>query len=171
MDRIVSNATPLIYLAKIDKLNLIKAIANQVYIPEAVFQEVVIEGKRLGEKDAYLVEKSINQGWLKVKEVKNLLSFDFQLHYGELEVISLAGEEGIKKVLVDDAKARSVADIAGLQPVGTLWVILQAVKNRMMDFDEFLSTLESIIYSGFYLKDEVYIKVIRKARQLSEEQL
>jgi predicted nucleic acid-binding protein len=171
MDRIVSNVTPLICLAKIDKLNLIKAIANQVYIPESVFQEVVIEGKRLGEKDAYLVEKCINQGWLKVKEVKNLLSFDFQLHYGELEVISLAGQEGIKKVLIDDAKARSVADIAGLQPVGTLWVILQAVKSRMMDFDEFLSTLESIIHSGFYLKDEVYIKVIRKARQLSEEQL
>jgi predicted nucleic acid-binding protein len=171
MDKIVSNATPLIYLAKTDNLTLLKAIANQVYIPEAVFQEVVIEGKRLGEKDAYRVEKCINQGWLRVKEVKNLLSFDFPLHYGELEVISLAGQEGIKKVLIDDAKARSVADIAGLKPVGTLWVILQAVKNRMMDFDEFLSTLESIIHSGFYLKDEVYIKVIRKARQLSEEQL
>ena len=171
MDRIVSNATPLIYLAKTDNLNLLKAIANQVYIPEAVFQEVVIEGKRLGEKDAYRVEKCINQEWLRVKEVKNLLSFDFPLHYGELEVISLAGQEGIKKVLIDDAKARSVADLAGLKPVGTLWVILQAVKNRMMDFDEFLSTLESIIHSGFYLKDEVYITVIRKARQLSEEQL
>ena len=170
MDRIVSNATPLIYLAKTDNLNLLKAIANQVYIPEAVFQEVVIEGKRLGEKDAYRVEKCINQEWLRVKEVKNLLSFDFPLHYGELEVISLAGQEGIKKVLIDDAKARSVADLAGLQPVGTLWVILQAVKNRMMDFDEFLSTLENIIHSGFYLKDEVYIKVIRKARQLTEEQ-
>jgi len=171
MDRIVSNATPLIYLAKTDNLNLLKAIANQVYIPEAVFQEVVIEGKRLGEKDAYRVEKCINQGWLRVKEVKNFLSFDFPLHYGELEVISLAGQEGIKKVLIDDAKARSVADLAGLKPVGTLWVILQAVKNRMIDFDEFLSTLESIIHSGFYLKNEVYIKVIRKARQLSEEQL
>ena len=171
MDRIVSNATPLIYLAKTDNLNLLKAIANQVYIPEAVFQEVVIEGKRLGEKDAYRVEKCINQGWLRVKEVKNFLSFDFPLHYGELEVISLAGQEGIKKVLIDDAKARSVADLAGLKPVGTLWVILQAVKNRMIDFDEFLSTLESIIHSGFYLKDEVYITVIRKARQLSEEQL
>jgi hypothetical protein len=171
MDRIVSNATPLIYLAKTDNLNLLKAIANQVYIPEAVFQEVVIEGKRLGEKNAYRVEKCINQGWLRVKEVKNLLSFDFPLHYGELEVISLAGQEGIKKVLIDDAKARSLADLAGLKPVGTLWVILQAVKNRMLDFDEFLSTLERIIHSGFYLKDEVYIKVIRKARQLSEEQL
>ena len=64
MDKIVSNATPLIYLAKTDNLTLLKAIANQVYIPEAVFQEVVIEGKRLGEKDAYRVEKCINQGWL-----------------------------------------------------------------------------------------------------------
>ena len=169
MDNIVSNATPLIYLAKTDKLNVLKAIADQVYIPIAVFQEVVIEGKRLGEKDAYRVEKCINEGWLNIKEVDSLLSIDFPVHYGELEVISLAVQEGIKKVLIDDTKARSVADLVGLHPVGTLWVILQAVKNRMMDFDEFLSTLESITHSGFYLKEEVYIKVIRMARQLTEE--
>ena len=169
MDNIVSNATPLIYLAKTDKLNVLKAIADQVYIPIAVFQEVVIEGKRLGEKDAYRVEKCINEGWLNIIEVDSLLSIDFPVHYGELEVISLAVQEGIKKVLIDDAKVRSVADLAGLHPVGTLWVILQAVKNRMMDFDEFLSTLESITHSGFYLKEEVYIKVIRMARQLTEE--
>jgi len=47
MDRIVSNATPLMYLAKVSKLILLKTLLNQVLIPEAVFQEVVIEGKRL----------------------------------------------------------------------------------------------------------------------------
>ena len=166
MDRIVSNATPLIYLAKADKLHLLKDIAKQVYIPEAVFHEVVIEGKRLGKKDAYRVEKCINQGWLNVKKAQKNLSFDIPIHYGELEVISLAAQERIIKVLIDDAKARSIADLAGLQPVGTLWVILEAVINRLMDFDEFLSTLETIIRSGFYPKDEVYIKVIRKAREL-----
>ena len=62
MNRIVSNATPLIYLAKTDKLNLLRGFAKQVVIPEAVFREVVTEGKRLGEKDAYRVEKCINQG-------------------------------------------------------------------------------------------------------------
>ena len=169
MDRIVSNATPLIYLAKTDKLNLLKAIADRVYIPNAVFQEVVVEGKRLGEKDAYRVEKCINQGWLNSKEVNKLLSFDFPVHFGELEVISLAVRKGINKVLIDDAKARSVADLAGLLPVGTQWVIVQAVKNGMMDFGQCLSTLEGIIHSGFYLKDEVYVKVIRKARQLTKE--
>ena len=38
-----------------------------------------------------------------------------------------------------------------------------------MNFDEFLSTLEDIIESGFYIKDDVYIKVIRTARKLSQE--
>jgi predicted nucleic acid-binding protein len=107
---------------------------------------------------------------LKIYKAKNMPSFDIPLHYGELEVISLAVQEGVTKVLIDDAKARSIADIAGLQPVGTLWIVLQAVKNCMLDFDEFLSTLESIINAGFYLKDEVYIKVIRTARQPPEKQ-
>jgi hypothetical protein len=39
----------------------------QVLIPKTVFQEVVVEGKRLGEKDAYRVEKAIAQGWLYIK--------------------------------------------------------------------------------------------------------
>jgi predicted nucleic acid-binding protein len=169
MDRIVSNATPLIYLAKANKLNLLEKLLNEVFIPEAVFQEVVIEGKRLAENDAYRVEKAINEGWLKVKGVQNLLSFDFSLHSGETEVISLAKQEKINTVLIDDAKARSVAELADLKPVGILGIILQAVKRRMLDFDEFLSTLEEIIHCGFYLRDEVYIKIIRTARELSED--
>ena len=169
MDRIISNATPLIYLAKADKLYLLQTTINQVFIPNAVFQEVVEEGKRLGEKDAYRVEKAISQGWLVVQAVKNIFSHQVALHPGEIEVISLAKETGIKTVLMDDAKGRSVAELAGLKPVGTLWIILQAVKNHMIDFNEFLSTLEDIIHSGFYLKDEVYIKIIRTAKNISEK--
>ena len=109
MDKIVSNATPLIYLAKSDKLILLQTIVKEVFIPEAVFREIVVEGIRTQEKDAYRVDKAINQGWLKVKEVKNVISFQFPLHAGEIEVLSLAKEKKIKTVLIDDAKARSAA--------------------------------------------------------------
>ena len=171
MDRIVSNATPLIYLAKADKLMLLQRVIKNVLIPAAVFQEVVAEGKRLGEKDAFRVEKAIAEGWLSVKEVKKKISSQFTLHSGEIEVIALAKEKGINTVLIDDIKARSAAEIAGLTPVGTLWVILQAVKTKIKDFDECLSTLEDIIDSGYYLRDEIYIKVIRAARNLSRDAL
>jgi len=47
---------------------------------------------------------------------------------------------------------------------------LKAVKNHLLNFDQFLSTLEDIVQSGFYLKEEVYLKAVRKARELSCEE-
>jgi predicted nucleic acid-binding protein len=169
MDRVVSNATPLIYLAKANKLSLLQTMVKQVFIPEAVYREVVSEGKRLGEKDAYRVEKAINEGWILVQSAKSIYPVEISIHPGEVEVISLAKEKGIEAVLIDDVKARAASEMAGLRPIGTLWLMLKAVKNHMLDFDEFLSVLEDIIQSGFYLKEEVYLKAVRKARKLSED--
>jgi predicted nucleic acid-binding protein len=100
-------------------------------------------------------------GWLKIKRVNRHISFDFSLHACEIEVINLAGEMEIKTVIIDDAKARSAAEIARLSQLGTLRIILQAVKNNIMGFDECRSNLEDNIDSGFYIKDNVYIRVIR----------
>ena len=69
MDKVVSNATPLIYLAKANQMSLLQSMVKQVFIPEAVYREVVIEGKRLGEKDAYRVERAIAQGWMIVQGI------------------------------------------------------------------------------------------------------
>jgi len=35
-------------------------------------------------------------------------------------------------VLMDDAKARASSEMAGLKPIGTLWLILKAVKNHLL---------------------------------------
>jgi len=166
MDRIVSNATPLIYLAKADQLNLLQNIVKQVFISEAVHREVVIEGRRLGEKDAFRVEKAIKQGWMIVQGIKSIYPVEIIIHPGEAEVISLAKEKGIEEVLIDDAKARAASEMGGLKPIGTLWLILKAVKDHLLTFDQFLSTLEDIVQAGFYLKEEIYLKVVRQARDL-----
>ena len=167
MDKVVSNATPLIYLAKANQLSLLQSMVKQVFIPEAVYREVVIEGKRLGEKDAYRVERAITQGWMMVQGIEIIYPVEITIHSGEVEVISLAREKGIETVLMDDAKARAASEMAGLNPIGILWLMLKAVKNRLLNFDQFLSTLEDIVQSGFYLKEEVYLKAVRKARELS----
>ena len=169
MDRLVSNATPLIYLAKANQMSLLQSMVQQVYVPEAVYREVVIEGKRLGEKDSYRVERAIKQGWIIIQGIKSIYPVEVTIHPGESEVISLAKEKGIEVVLIDDAKARAASEMAGLKPVGTLWLILKAVKEHLLTFDQFLSTLEDIVQAGFYLKEEVYIKVVRQARELSAD--
>ena len=41
---VVSNASPLINLACIDKLDLLPQLYGELFIPEAVWNEVVVEG-------------------------------------------------------------------------------------------------------------------------------
>ncbi|MFH1992497.1 MAG: hypothetical protein ABIK98_08835 [Pseudomonadota bacterium] len=42
---VVSNASPLINMACIGKLNLLNQLYGELLIPEAVWNEVVVEGK------------------------------------------------------------------------------------------------------------------------------
>ncbi|MCZ7667717.1 MAG: hypothetical protein M5U34_11115 [Chloroflexi bacterium] len=43
--KVVSNASPLINLARIGQLDLLPGIFGCLFIPEAVWQEVVVEGQ------------------------------------------------------------------------------------------------------------------------------
>ncbi len=167
MDRIVSNATPLIYLAKADRLHLLRSIVKETLIPESVHKEVVVRGKQREEPDAYRVEAAIKDGWMCVKQVTVHEPVRLPLHAGEMDVISLAKEKGISAVLMDEAKARVAAELAGLEPRGTLWVFLESVRNGMIDFDRFLAALENLTACGFYLSEDVYLKTIRSARDIA----
>ena len=170
MNRVVCNASPLIYLAKANRVGLLKKVFREVLIPTAVYEEVVIEGKRLKERDAYRIERGIEEEWIIVEHVKNAFPLEIEIHPGEAEVISLAKEKGIETVLIDDAKARVVCETVGLRPIGTLGVMLRAVKDHMLSFNEFLSTLEDMVSAGFYLKEDVYMRAVREAQNLVDNQ-
>ena len=62
MSSVISNATPLVYLAKADRLDLLLSLFEEILIPEAVYEEVVSKGKQLGRADALIVEKAIRAG-------------------------------------------------------------------------------------------------------------
>jgi predicted nucleic acid-binding protein len=168
MDQIVSNSTPLIYLAKVNRLILLKELIENTIIPEAVYSEVVVRGKELGKSDASLVDRAVDEGWITVQSVKKHLRSEIVLHPGEMDVISLAKEINTEIVLVDDIKARVACELAGLSPRGTLWLLLRAIRDGILDFDLFLGVLEGMTRSGFYLKEDVYLRAVREAKKLSE---
>ncbi len=65
---IVSNATPLIYLAKLGRLHLLKDFFQEVIIPEEVKRVVVDRGKEQNSVDAFVVEEALKEGWIKIKK-------------------------------------------------------------------------------------------------------
>ena len=165
MGGIVSNATPLIYLAKIGRMGLLRNMFGEVFIPEEVEVEVVERGKQLGERDAYVVEKAINDGWLKVSKAE-VVEVPIELDAGEEAVLSLAKNLGLREVLIDEASARTAARLLGLTPRGTIYVLLKALEGGEMDFDMFLEVLNELIRHGYRLREEVYIEVVRRAREI-----
>jgi predicted nucleic acid-binding protein len=63
---VVSNASPLINLAWIGKLDLLRQLYGELTIPGAVWQEVVVEG--IGQPGADDVKAAT---WIKTQAVKN----------------------------------------------------------------------------------------------------
>lgn len=165
----VSNSTPLIYLAKIGKLDLLKELFGEILIPKMVWTEVVEKGKTLGRKDAYVVENAVVQGWIKVVAA-DPFEMPMELDKGEEEALSLARQLKLEIVLVDEVSARSAARMLGLTPRGTLFVLLMALKRRKIVFDEFLQALNQLIDEGFRLKEEVYVQAIREATKLAKKE-
>lgn len=166
MNNIISDATPLIYLAKIEKISLLKSLYNTIIISSEIKNEIVDEGKRLKEKDAFLIEKEIKDGFIEVIKVSNYIKPVFNIDKGELSILSLAKELSIKDVLIDEKLARIAAKVEGLTPRGTLFVILKNLKLKLINFDDFLRILNSLLEAGFRLKEEVYLKAIEEARKI-----
>jgi predicted nucleic acid-binding protein len=64
--KIVSNASPLINLARIGQLDLLQRLYGELTVPEAVWREVVLEGA--GQPGAKEVETA---SWIRVQPAAN----------------------------------------------------------------------------------------------------
>jgi len=171
MRKIVSNASPLIYLAKASLLSILLHIYDEIQIPMSVKIECVDEGLRKGYIDAAIIKKYIDDGVIRVhnldKETKKraeLISRIFDLEVGESEVISLAINKGENEVLIDEKRARKVAKLFGLTPRGTLYLIFVAVKNGFLSKKEAIKKVNDLIDKNF----RIDIKVYRKFLELLE---
>jgi len=167
---VVADSTVLIFLGKLRRLDWLRAAYEPVLIPTSVYEEVVVNGKDLGARDAVLVENAIDDGWIEVHEIDPRAAIQkYDLEAGETEVLSLALAREHDEVLVDEESVRDVARLHGLRPRGTLYFLFRAVRDGEITFDEFLELLETLLDVGFYLDEAIYLEAIRKARQLAAE--
>jgi uncharacterized protein len=121
--KVVSNASPLITLARLDLLLGARELFGTLHIPEAVYQEVVVAGA--GMPGATAVEQA---SWIQVLAIQNENSLaDLKLRYGlgdgETNAVALAQEFGADLVLMDELRGRRMALDAGLRVVGCVGVL------------------------------------------------
>ena len=86
---VVSNTTPLIGLASIQRFQLLEQLFGEIHIPQAVYEEAVVAGREVGGARREVLAAT----WIKTLSVKDRLAVDMllgELDLGEAETIVLA---------------------------------------------------------------------------------
>ncbi len=163
---LVSNASPLIYLAKIGELDLLKELYGAITIPVGVRDEATF-GNSL---DAAMIRTGIEDGWISVAEedLKGeaaALAEVAELDPGEAEAVILAKRRNAM-LLVDERGAAATARILGVQSVGTLGVLLLAVGKGRISHQRFRADVDNLVKAGFWLRADVYARVLMAEEEL-----
>jgi len=164
----VSNAGPLIHLAKAQLIDFLFKIFDKIFIPEGVFDEVVTKGKECGHADALAVERLVNDNKIRVQKVDTLKKelLISELHFGELQAIQLALNLDVKPILLDDEGARIFARSLNLKVEGTLGIIIDLVKRGEIDSEAALKHLRNL-NEIMYLSSDVFAFVEDELKKLS----
>ena len=126
---VISNTSPLLNLAIIDQLDLLRQQFGEILIPKAVLEELRVEEILPGSDH---LREALVAGWLQVREVNNpslvqLLQRD--LDRGEAEAIALALLLDADWIILDERDGRRIAKSFGLQVTGILGVVIRASRN------------------------------------------
>jgi uncharacterized protein len=174
--QIVSNTSPLIWLAKIGKLDLLKDLFGEVFISEESYKEAVEKGLEEGFSDALIIKDACDQGWIKVKLLdekqvmvcQNIMRHSFELHAGETHAIVLARNLGKDALLLmDDSSGRAFAETWGLKVKGVLYVLMTALRKKLLDKAEANEAVLTLVRRGFRIEPKFLARIIEEIEKTS----
>jgi predicted nucleic acid-binding protein len=163
MSRWIVDTSPLIFLAKLDRLDLLRTSADEVLVPAAVVGEVRAHPDEASQK----IENALGS-WLREKNVEGRRVVDIllaDLDLGEAEVIALAWAAA-ERIVMDDLDGQRFARRLGVQAIGTLGLLL-AAKLRG-ELDSVRIEVERLEREGFRVSPSLLQSVLRAAGEESE---
>ena len=159
---VVSDTTPLIGLASIGRLNLLQKLFDEVYIPQAVFDETVTFGRA----ESTAKQEVSKANWIHIVEVKDRLAVNVlldEMDLGEVETIVLASEMNADWVLMDERKGRRKLTQLSIPKIGTLGILLKA---KQLDLIPFLKPeIDDLQKSGFSISPLVVDEILKMANE------
>ncbi len=157
MLKVVSNTTPIISLLKLNRLDLLKQLYKQIYIPNAVFNEIEA-GK---EKGFYKDLSSIS--WINIIEINDKISVKYflDLDSGEAEAIVLATELKADLIIIDEKLGRFHAKHANLKVSGTIGILLKAKALGLIE--ELKPLLIELTDKNVWISEKLKREILEKA--------
>lgn len=156
---VVSNTSPIMNLAVVGQLNILKQLYDKVLIPEGVFQELSAIGSEQAE-----VSMIQALSWIEMRTVVNrslVDSLQLELDAGEAETIVLALEMKDELILIDERRARKIASRLGLRSMGLLGVLVEAKHRGLIPMVKPIFD-EMIVKAGFWVSNQLYTRILQE---------
>lgn len=156
---VVSDTSPLLNLALIDRLDLLQSQFADVAIPRQVWGELTD-----GEDGLEALRELRETGFLHLVEVERsdlFVELFHELDLGETAAICYAVEEDADLVLLDERDGRRVARRHNLSVTGVIGILLRGANTGEVDVERELDALRD---AGFWISDELYEQVLSEGR-------
>ncbi len=153
--KIVFNSSPLIFLSRLDFLELFLQYDYEFYVPEVVLNEINAKQDRASN----YVNIAVTNNSLIVKQIHLASlanSINERLGRGEAEAISLATELQSDYVILDDFVARREAMRLGLNVKGTLAIIKKMIADDKVKIDNLDQFYQQLLQIRFRVKRSIF---------------
>ncbi|UCH95159.1 MAG: DUF3368 domain-containing protein [Candidatus Aminicenantes bacterium] len=158
---IISDAGPLIALAKTKKLNILKRLFEKVKIPPSVFHELRITSSRPGAIE--FIEAIEKNKWIEVIESAHVPHILLNvIDQGEAEAIALAKKEGLV-LLIDERRGRKIAKKEKVKITGTGAVLVAAKKKGILK--KVSPALNELLECGYRISKRLQKKILALAEE------
>ena len=155
---VVADASPLIFLAKIRRLELIPALlGSDIRVPKAVYEELFASPLDPAEEDA--LRRFL--GACRLEAVEKPRPFASAMSAADNAALTLAVRLGAEVLLCDDLITRRMAEAEGVRPLGTLGVLLRAMRAGLVGRSETRRLIDRLVSShGFRIGVGLYRAVL-----------
>lgn len=165
--KIVLDSTPLIYLNKVGLSFVFDEF--QTFVPQSVFDEVVVGGKELSQNDAIISEELINSKKILVEKPFGGILAELEkiggLGVGEMQAIALAKEKNAIAI-IDDEFAKGIGELFGVKVHGAFFLIFCMVKSGKLSKKAAVQKIEEMIESGWRVGIETYLEFAASIKKI-----
>ncbi len=156
MSIIVSNASPLINLARIQRFELLRLFYGELTIPPAVYDEVVTRGS---ERDG---SRNVCEAiWIRQQSPHDQLAVTAlaaELDWGEASA-ALARELNADTLLIDEIRGRRIAQRLGITVKGTIGILTRAKREGLIP--NVKDELDRLRQRGTWINPRLYQDVLQ----------
>lgn len=151
MKIVVSDTTALIIFAKSGSLTLLSNLFETIYIPKAVYDELMIKDDivKYSLKDFNIIELKPVSNLQILQTIQNL-----KIDKGEIEAISLALELKLP-IIIDEARGRKIAQNQGLKIIGCLGILIENYRQDIISIDKVKYYFELFKHNNLRISSEL----------------